>query len=119
MRHVFTCPHCQVFFFEIKIIIFHASVSTVARSLNEHDRDRTASQTKREQRNEWQVRLRLHGYVEFMEQQVAALIQQVMEMSERLKQRKETAEQAEERMNRAETTATAVTGPGAGGIGSW
>ena len=65
-----------------------------------------------------------------MEQQVAALIQQVMEMTERMSQSEEAAEQArqlleahrnagqmlEERMNRAEATATAETSP-AGGIG--
>ena len=64
-----------------------------------------------------------------MEQQVAALIQQVMEMSERLRQSEEVAGQArqllethrsagqilEERMNRAEAAATAVT-LSAGGV---
>ena len=60
-----------------------------------------------------------------MEQQVAALIQQVMETSERLRQSEEAAEQArqhleahrsagqilEERMNRAEAAATAESLP--------
>ena len=69
------------------------------------------------------VRLRFGGYPEIMEQQVAALTQQVMEMSERLRQGEEAAEQArqlleahrraglilEERMNRAEAAATAET----------
>ena len=69
------------------------------------------------------VRLRFRGYPEIMEQHVAALTQQVMEMSERLRQGEEAAEQArqlleahrrarqilEERMNRAEAAATAET----------
>ena len=64
-----------------------------------------------------------------MEQQVAALIQQVMEMSERMQQSEEATEQArqlleahrsagqmlEERLNGAEATATTDTSP-AGGI---
>ena len=65
-----------------------------------------------------------------MEQQVAALIQQVMGMKERMRQIEEAAEQArqlleahrnagqvlEERLNRAQATATAYTSL-AGGIG--
>ena len=72
-------------------------------------------------------RLRLRGWSEIMEQQVAALIQQVMEMSERMLQ-SSAAEQARqlleahrsaarmlERLDRAEATATTDTSL-AGGI---
>ena len=69
------------------------------------------------------VRLRLPGSPEITEQQVAALIQQVMDLTEKMRQSEEAAEQArqlleahrnagqvsEERMNRAEATATAET----------
>ena len=77
----------------------------------------------------FQVRLRLRGLLEIMEQQGAALIQQVMVTRERMRQSEEAAEQArqlleahrnagqmlEERLNRAEATVTADTSA-AGGI---
>ena len=40
------------------------------------------------------VRLRLRGWPKIMEQQVGALIQQVMEMNERMRRSEEAAEQA-------------------------
>ena len=120
-------------------------MSTVVRALDEHDvcaqqRDTrkliVAEEVRRPRQNgsrgtsgTFRVRLRLRGQPEIMEQQVAALIQQVMEMSERLRQSEEVAEQSrqpleahrsagqilEERINRAEAVATAETLP-AGGI---
>ena len=70
------------------------------------------------------VRLRLRGLPEIMEQQVAALIQQVMEMRERMRQSEEAAEQArqlheahrnagqmlEERLNRVTADASPAVG---------
>ena len=53
-----------------------------------------AEEVRRARQNGFVVRLRLRGQVEIMEQQVAALIQQVMEMGERMRQSEEAAEQA-------------------------
>ena len=72
------------------------------------------------------VRLRLRGWPRIVEQQVAALIQQVMEMNERMRQGEEAAEQArqllethktagqmlEERMNRTEASVTGTSPAG-------
>ena len=66
------------------------------------------------------VRLRLRGWPRIVEQQVAAMIQQVMEMNERMRWNEKVAEQArqllethrtarqmlEERMNRTEASVT-------------
>ena len=56
-----------------------------------------ASRTKREEREEWYfwVRFRLRGWPETLEQLVVALIQQVMEMIDRMRQSKESAEKTE------------------------
>ena len=85
-------------------VVSHGSVSTLVRALNEHERQKkthrgrrsSASRTKREQRNDWYFSglFAFAWLAEIMEQQVAALVQQVMEMSDRLRQSEEAAEQA-------------------------
>ena len=77
-----------------------AGESPVKRVKKTHrGRRSSTSQTKREQGTSgtFLVRLRLRGRPETMEQQVAALIQQVMKMSERIRQSEEAAEQARQK----------------------
>ena len=67
------------------------------------NRTSSAAQTKLEHRNEWYVRLRLRGQPKIMELQVAALIQQLMEMNERMRQSEEQAEQARQLLDAPRT----------------